>query len=106
MGEITRDAAVAVPPVASLDESRQKALENAIQKAVQRDLPDYMEKMLRGREANAHELRGAVLGIALIADRNTADTNRRLERLEHSWLWRIIHRAPKPQKTSTKPPTT
>ena len=102
MSEETRDAAVAVPPVADLDEHQQKALSDAIQKAIQRDLPEFMEKMMRGREPNAHETRGAVLGIALIADRNTADTNRRLERLEHNWLWRLFHRAPKP---STPPAT-
>ncbi len=95
MSAPSRPALVKLTP----EQLAERTLAEAIQKAIQRDLPEFMRKMLDGREPNAPEMRGAVLGLGLINDRNAADTNRRFERFErHTWIWRLFHRVPKPDK--------
>ena len=85
--------------VTQIQEARQKVAQAAIDKALQVDLPTYMDKMRAGREPNRPEERGALFGLALLCGHNSTDAENRLRWLEHNWLWRAFHRGQKPQRT-------
>ena len=87
-----------IAAVRQIHEARAKVQEEAIRKAVDRDLPAFMQKMTMGHEPNAHELRGALFALGLIADRNTTEFETRLRYRERSWLWRMFHRQQKPKR--------
>jgi len=79
--------------------AQMKAQDAAVAKAVGVDLPAFVDKMRRGREPNAPEVRGAIFALGLIADRNTQEMEARLRWLERGWFWRLLHRKQRPPKT-------
>jgi hypothetical protein len=81
----------------------EKALVEAVQNAMQHDLPVFMDKMFQGKRPDVDDAKGAIFGLSLISDRNAEATNRRFERFErHTWVWRLFHRLPKKSSTSAK----